>query len=233
MASDAEEYIEAYVRQRFFREEDEDENLIRSLPFFATALAVVMASLSLSLPRLAGYHGRLGYLPSALAGGALLAALAAVVCLTLAFWPRKHLSPAGEGEIVQFADAVRAYNAGAAPDLAGPALETAVIGSIRAFLLPQLVEATEANRARNRKAKAWRGLALLAVTGSLLFNLALLTTIFIPPLGNSDVRSPADPAARPGQPAVLEPVGRARDAGPAADAAGAARRLGVSPPARQ
>lgn len=241
MAS-VEEYIEAYVRQRFFREEDEDENLIRSLPAFATALAVVIASLSLSLPRLAGYHGRLGGAPFALALCALLGALGAVACLTLTFWPRRHLGPATESEIVGFADAARAYHAERSPDLAGPALEDAVRDDVRAFLLPQLVEATEVNRARNRRAKAWRGLALVAVTISLLFNLALLATIFIPLPGDRDAQADSGLASLPGQP--LAPRGadhagdvragdaRAGDAGAAPDAAGAARRLGLPAPPR-
>ena len=232
MAS-AEEYIEAYVRQRFFREEDEDENLIRSLPFFATALAVVIASLSLSLPRLPGYNGWLGAAALVLAACALLAALGAVACLTLAFWPRKHLSPASESDIVRFADAVRAYNAETSPGATGQALEGALTNDIRGFLLPQLVEATEANRARNRKAKAWRGLALLGVTASLLFNLALLATIFIPLPGGKDAQAAHGSTALPGPSSVSRPADCPRDAPPAPDAAGAARRLGVPAQTRQ
>jgi hypothetical protein len=164
------------------------------LPFFATALGLIVASLNYSVTQLPSWRAVLTYcgrLPAIgwhvipCAWSVLLAgfSLATVVCLSgfilfylaLATRRRGYTRVGPESMIVARTRALHAYYA--SKGMSGDALDTAVGNDVRAELLDPFSAAVEANRAVTLRRYHYRALAVACLLWSLLF--ALLGTTFV------------------------------------------------------
>jgi hypothetical protein len=176
--SGLQEYVEQVVREGFVREADQDENVMRSLPFFATSLSLLATVFGLMHATLC----RPASSALALCVDAATFALGACIALSVAFLIRAVRSrifsyPMPETEFVEYAArVVEAYRCGA-PSGGPAALEAAVLAEIRAVRIQQLAEAAEANRANNLERNRARGLALTALIAAIAFAFLLLGLI--------------------------------------------------------
>lgn len=140
------EYVEQVVRDGFVREAEADENVMRSLPFFATTLGPLAAVLGL-------LHGGLCRPVRSSLGVPLIAVAACVgVCVALAVGfllqavrARAFRYPMLEGAFVRYAAAMARSHRDAGAD--APA--EAALSELRATRIQQLAEAAEANRRNN------------------------------------------------------------------------------------
>jgi hypothetical protein len=183
--------------QDFYRQEvGAEEDIHRTLPFFATALGLIVASLNYSATQLPSRRAIL----TACARGAppildwtvvpcAWSALLAGVCLLfvvglsgtvlwylgLATRKRDYLRAGPEQMILERARELHSFHAGTGVD--GDRLDMAVMIDIRAQLLETFAEVVPANREVSSLRYRYRARAVLCLLWSLFF--ALLATILV------------------------------------------------------
>lgn len=170
--SKLQEYVEQVVRDGFMREAEGDENVMRSLPFFATALGLLATVLGL-------LHGSLCRPGRSVLSFMLLGAAACLgVCIALAVGfllqavrARTFRYPMAESTFVHYAATVAAAHRRA------DASEAAAVAEVRATRIQQLAEAAEANRRNNRDRAQARARALAALIAAIAFAFLLLALI--------------------------------------------------------
>lgn len=188
------EYLEKYAADGFKRESDQEENVVRSLPFFATSFGVLLAFLSLAR----GAMPTWSFAPLPLAAYALLALI--LISLLLLIWflfqavrPRDFEYPMREAALVEYAKKLSGYyeqgdSTAAVSNVEGSAeptgtatdaaiLERAVVEDLRAAVLTQLATAAEISRGNNTKRLAARAGAFITLMTALIFALLLFVVI--------------------------------------------------------
>jgi hypothetical protein len=172
------EYVETIVSEGFEREIEQEENIVRSLPFCATSLGILAAALSLILPALC---------PPArdvftIVTYGLLATLGCTFLVLFFYlfrsvWPRRVAYPINGTDLLSYADKLRAYYAKseAAPEI----VESAMIADIREIRIQQIAEATRWNRKRNVPRLRARDRAITVLIFSVLLAFFLLGIIFL------------------------------------------------------
>lgn len=142
------EYLEKILEASFKREFEQDENVVRSLPFFATALGVIVAIFSQIITRMpAPETGAAGIVNIMLAGAA--GAFTWVLwCLFQIVRVREYKVPPDEQKLVAWAEALRAYYAkqGKTPAQA----EKAATSDLRNRMIAAYAESAVHNREVNR-----------------------------------------------------------------------------------
>jgi alpha-beta hydrolase superfamily lysophospholipase len=181
MASKTQDFLESFLRERHRREMDEEENIIRSLPFFATSLGALVAALGLANQR--GGALSLAERPVAtlMAWGIILSTSVALLSLLMSLiGVTAMLEIARETELIEYADRLReeasARHARPQDDQVSARIDEEVLIALRGAVLQQLAEAAEAGRQQNRVRKRWRGSALVALICALTLTFALLAT---------------------------------------------------------
>lgn len=163
------EFLEKVFEAAFKREFDQDDNIVRSLPFFATALGLVVAIFSQVIVRLPP--------PSSVAGVVFLTILAVATgsflnilwCLFQIVRARDFKLPPNEEKLLEWSDELMAYHtkrwrsAKKAEDLA--------IKDVRRRVVEAYAEAAVDNRASNRhkfryRAQGFVNLVLLIALAS-------------------------------------------------------------------
>jgi hypothetical protein len=172
------EYVEAIVSEGFERELEQEESIVRSLPFCATSLGILAAALSLILPALC---------PPASDGFTIITygLLATLGCSVLvvffylfrSVWPRRVAYPMNGADLLSYADKLRAYYAKSksAPEI----VELAMIADIRETRIEQIAEATQWNRKRNVPRLRARDRSITGLIFSILLAFLLLGIIFL------------------------------------------------------
>lgn len=174
------DYVEAVVKDGFRHELEQDENVIRSLPFFATSLGLLATVLSvtradLCLPDRGPFSLALGIVLGLLG----LSVTATLVFLFRAISPRRFAYPMQGTDFVAYAaGVVEAYRAGQEDggDEAVP-LEKLALAEVRATRIQQLAEATEVNRRNNLARNGARAVALTALLAAITSAFLLFATI--------------------------------------------------------
>jgi len=107
---DLDEYLEKIVEAAFKREFEQDENVVRSLPFFATALGLVVAIFTQIAPRITGLSPVAGYVAGLLLVLAAAVFLGILWCLFQIVRAREFKIPPDEEALVAWArDLVEFY----------------------------------------------------------------------------------------------------------------------------
>jgi hypothetical protein len=210
------EFLESTFKDSFKRELEVDENVARTLPFFAATLALAATLFRYVLPQLPKLT--LSWISLTLHG--LL--VAGGVCLAVILWTlfqavrvREYRIPPRETELATWQEELRAYYRGL--KLTPATVETRVLADLRSRMILEYAEAAEHNRAANAPKVAARafGFTMLVVMLSIAF--LMIGIMFVvqrvsqpPPSGAPRVAACQTIAAPPG------PV--------ACDAAGAAAR---------
>ena len=169
----------------FYRQEvGATEDVHRSLPFFGTALGIVIAALAYAAGRLPKfydislYSGRIAFTVSGLL---LLLAVAEAACvlvwISLAIGRRDYQRIAPETTLRDQFEALRAYYG--RQGLTGAQQDTEILQDMRQALLDSYAEVTPVTRRINQERYRYRALASSHLIRSLIWALGATTVIFV------------------------------------------------------
>ncbi len=102
------DYLEKLFGDAYRKEIDQEENVWRSLPFFAATLALQLAGLAQIRDWVGDARGWLFWVALALLLSAALATLAALVFLAQSIWPARFRYVTGEPTLQDYVEEVRA-----------------------------------------------------------------------------------------------------------------------------
>lgn len=225
----ADEYLESVFKEAFKRELEVDENVARTLPFFAATLALVVTLYGYATTKLPAFE--LGFLSLLLhllllAGAACLAGV--VYSLFQAVRAREYRIPPKETEQIAWAEGLKAFYAD--QGMNPVAADDKVASDLRARMLVEFAEGVEHNRAANApklKARAQGFTLLVAALGIAFLMIAIIfTTDRLGPAGQP--REPHEQPPRQKHAADAAATVGAAPAAAAAQAAGASGRREVS-----
>ena len=210
MATDPEiDYLEKLFGEAYRREIDQEENVWRSLPFFAATLALQLAGLAQIRDWVGGAGGWPFWLSLSLLAAAALATLAALVFLAQSILPARFRYVASELELQSYLETVRA-TAVANGSSAEDATQAAVLAA-RTVMIQQYALGASSNRLINQGRANRRTRAGLATLASVLAVLVLVGLVVVSNLHGRGTASSARPdgtgrrdAVQPGS-APLEP----------------------------
>ncbi len=172
------EYVERLVAEGYRRELDQDENVVRSLPFFATSLGVLATAIGLARPAIGPFE----WSAMSVAIHAALVATALAILLVLLFLvaatrPRRFETIMEEGALIEFRASLEEYymasGAGAAT------LEEAVTADLREEVTQQLARAAAVTRRNNLARLKARGRAVLALLVAIFLAFVILGLILV------------------------------------------------------
>src|ERR1700730_10149362 len=145
---DASEYLETIVAEGYKREIDQEENVIRSLPFVAAALAVLVTLLGFAKSYIPGYE--LSPYPQFVFAILLLRGVAVFLSIGFLFIvviPREFRYLARSEDHLAYAQSLRDYYDTLSPAL--PNIERAIIEDLRAFIIDQYAVGTSHSQRNN------------------------------------------------------------------------------------
>lgn len=227
------EYLEKIVADAFKREFDQEENVVRSLPFFATSLGILASAVAFARPALC--PPVLQPFSVAIYLSLVLLALAIITVFWFLFQavkPRKFQYPMGERDLLHYAEQLSNFYASDEQDATPENLETAIVDDLRDAVTTQMATAAEASRTINFARLGSRAKALVALILTILLAFVVLALILI-----RDTIASGECHARPEQSDSSAPRSqdgkrpdngpRAAQTSPAPDAPGSEGRVGV------
>ncbi len=169
------DHIEKTFADAYRKEIDQEENVWRTLPFFAATLALQLAALFQIVERLPVRLTTAWWLAGAcgtVIGGATVVALC---FLALSIYPAKFRYIAPEPELLVYAsDLMHDEYLDAEGPLDDP---FSALATLKSALAQQYADATHHNRMINQRRAKWRSVAGLATLASVIATLALVVTI--------------------------------------------------------
>ncbi len=187
------DHLEKTFVESYRKELDQEENVWRSLPFFAATLALQVAALAQVRDWLGATAGLVGWTAAVLLLLAAGATLAALLFLAWSILPTELRYVAREPDLLRYAEAVRAC---AEADGATPGAASATAhAAVRATLVEQYALATDHNRTVNQRRAARRNRAGLATLCSVLLFMALVALAVVSGVVPPGPRSPDRPNA--------------------------------------
>lgn len=219
----ADDYIEKLVAEAYKRESDQEENVFRSLPFFATTFGVLGTAIGLARPAI----GHLDGSPIAVSLYALLALIGVVTAAGLFFLfqairRRDFVNPMRESDLLLYRKELEAFYV--KTEAPAGTVDAAIAADIQEAIVAQLAQATETTRRNNllRLQARSRAATALIVAISLVFALmGLILTRDATEVGATNVGSTTRSAGTPGSAGDQGSRDRASDpkTDPAGDAA--------------
>ena len=168
------EYVEKLVADAYKRELDQEENVFRSMPFFATTFGVVATAIGLARPAIGPLDGT----PAAICIYLLLAATFLATAAGLAFLfqavrARKFEMPMGDHDLIAWRKKLESFYAEAGES--EEATNAAIMADLRDDMTRQLATATALARANNLSRNQARGRA----AGALIIAIGLVFALFL------------------------------------------------------
>lgn len=171
------DHLEKTLADAYRKEIDQEENIWRSLPFFAATLALQLAAVVPAMGHLPPYHSGAWWdalLAAAIAG---VATLAALLFLAVSIYPARFRYIAPEPDILDYAvgldsDERRTRTAGAAEP-------NDALAILKETLARQYAIAAHNNRQINQRRALWRSIAGLATLASVVATLWLVVTVML------------------------------------------------------
>jgi len=214
MTTDAElDYLEKLFGDAYRKEIDQEENVWRTLPFFAATLALQLAGLAQVRDWVGGVQGWLYWLSLTLLGATALATFAALLFLAESIWPARFRYVTREPDLQDYLEKVRAGEV--AGGGTGDVATLVAIRAARAVMVQQYALAAAHNRVLNQRRANRRTRAGLATLASVLAVLVLVALVVVSNLHGHESSSSAAGQDRGGQRLSVEP-------GPAPSQPGAA-----------
>ncbi len=171
------DHIEKTLADAYRKEIDQEENVWRSLPFFAATIALQLAALFQIVERVPPRESEAWSVAVACAAVSGGSTVIAILFLAVSILPAKFRYIAPEPELLAYAeDLARDELDAAAGGVAGAA---AAVDVLKTALARQYAVATHGNRRINQRRGLWRSLAGLATLVSVLATLALVATIAV------------------------------------------------------
>lgn len=171
------DYLERLFGEAYRKEIDQEENVWRSLPFFAATLALQLAGLAQIRDWVGGAAGWPFWLSLALLAAAALATLAALVFLAQSIWPAKFRYVTSELELQTYLETVRT-TAVASGSSADQATQAAVLAA-RTVMVQQYAIGASSNRLINQGRANRRTRAGLATLASVFAVLVLVGLVVV------------------------------------------------------
>jgi hypothetical protein len=220
------EYIEKLVADAYKREADQEENVFRSMPFFATTFGVVATAIGLARPAIGPFDSTTAsWIVHMLLAAVFLATAAGLFFLTQAIKLRSFKLPMTESALIVWRDDLeRFYRESAEP---AAAVGAAIVTDLRDAMTTQIAEATEVTRRNNLRRIEARGRAVTSLVAAIALVFALFATILVrdsgailrhvtdtsgEPVAPRSVVGPGDPD-RPLDPEAARPADANRGAG--------------------
>jgi hypothetical protein len=200
-------HIEMTFADAYRREIDQEENVWRSLPFFAATLALELAALFQLITRLPPFETKAGWASLALLAmtGALM--FAALCLLAACIAPARFRYVSREPLLLRYTDAL--IRAEQAPENQGRDDRVDALAILKRELAHQFSVAADHNRRINKQRGLLRAVAGLAVVGSVLSVLLLVAVTFayyIPKMSDTgDGHGPAHAVTSPNRPPAPAP----------------------------
>jgi len=204
MADPLLDYLEQAFGAAYRQEIDQEENVWRSLPFFAATLALQITGLAQIESWMAAIQGWMLWATMGLLSAAGAATLAALVFLAFSVWPADFRRVAPETEFLAYAEDVRAETERSAPAAADPD-DVALIAlqAVKATLARQYALAVDSNRLVNVRRAKWRSRAGLATLASVFAVLVLVGLVVLSNVHGHAQQQPGE-SDRPGAAGVTE-----------------------------
>lgn len=182
---DANEYLEKMLAENYQREIEQEENVVRSLPFVAAALAVLVTIASFVKSYIPAYSTNaytisIYVLVFSFSGAVLLV----IWFLLVAVYPRHFLYLASSQELYNYVENLRDYynQLGTPPDDA----QTLIVEDVRIFMIEQYTLGSTQNQANNvaRGAARSRAFTSLVLALGLAFLIAAIISVHEATKGN-------------------------------------------------
>ena len=204
MTTDAElDYLEKLFGDAYRKEIDQEENVWRTLPFFAATLALQLAGLAQVRDWVGGARGWLFWLSLALLGAAALATFAALLFRAESIWPARFRYVTREPDLQDYLEKVRAGEI--ASGSTNNDATVAAIRAARAVMVQQYALAAAHNRVLNQRRANRRTRAGLATLASVLAVLVLVALVVVSNLHGHEGLSSTAGRDRTRQPALVKP----------------------------
>lgn len=166
------DHLERLLSDAYRKEIDQEENVWRSLPFFAATLALQMAALFQIVERLPP-RGTPVWWAALLCGGLTgLSTVTAVAFLAGSIFPARFRYLVGEAELVRYAETLNETER-----LAPETMDALV--TLKTTLVRQYAAAIENNRGINQRRSLWRSVAGMAMLTSVLSTIGLVITVAV------------------------------------------------------
>lgn len=201
------EYLEKLFGDAYRREIDQEENVWRSLPFFAATLALQLAGLAQIRDWVGDAQGWLFWVALVLLLAAAMATLAALVFLAQSIWPARFRYVTSEPELQDYVEKVRATAVAGGSDQDDATLTA--VAAARTVMVQQYAVSASNNRLLNQRRANRRTRAGLATLASVFAVLVLVAFVVVSKLHGHDHPS----IAGDGRPGAVQP-------GPPADQPG-------------
>jgi hypothetical protein len=176
---DANEYLEKIVAENYKREIDQEENVVRSLPFVAASLAVLATIISFSRSYVPDYtfdvYTSIVYV---LILGFGISIVAVIGFLFLAVVPRAFHYLARPDDLQNYAAGLRTYYE-QQPDITPENIEKGIVYDVRQTMIDQYVNGAINNQAINVSRSSARARAFTALVAALGFAFLALGTISV------------------------------------------------------
>jgi hypothetical protein len=170
-------YIEHTLALSYGKEIDQEENVWRSMPFFAAILALQVTALVQIINKFPHPVTVFGVVSSGLLGSAALLDIVALGFLCLSIWPRKFRYVASEPDLLAYAQELIRDEAEGAADEAEDKPEIALV-TLKWELARQYAVGAAYNRQINKARERWRSRAGLAIVFSVLVTFFLVGTTY-------------------------------------------------------
>jgi len=168
------DHIEKTLADAYRKEIDQEENIWRSLPFFAATLALQLAALFQIVDRLPR-EGTVTWSSIVWIAIAALATLTALGFLSASIFMARFRYIAPEPELLNYAEGLDSDESQAATDRREGAVDAVTV--LKKALARQYAIATHHNRQINQRRALWRSIAGLATLASVLATLFLAATV--------------------------------------------------------
>lgn len=168
------DHTERTLAEAYRKELDQEENVWRSLPFFAATLALQLAALFQIIERFPPPGTPAWNFAAGSASLSGASSLVALLFLAASIFPARFIYIAPEPELLDFASRLEH----GPPGGAGTSPVDAV-GALKTTLSRQYAVATNHNRQINQRRARWRSIAGLGTLMSVIAILALVSTIAV------------------------------------------------------
>ncbi len=169
-------YIEKTLADSYRKEIDQEENVWRTLPFFAATLALQLAALFQIIDKLPDLTVWTGWLSVALLGAAGIMTMVALSFLAASIYPAKFEYVAKEPALLAYAMAL----IGDEQDPEGQSRDDSFSAPItlKHEVARQYAQAADHNRQVTKRRQRWRAIAGLAALGSVAITVFLVGTTY-------------------------------------------------------
>jgi hypothetical protein len=221
--SKTQDFLFEFSRRSYEREEQGNDAILRTLPFFATSLGALLAGLAVMGGRIESLPPDRVPLAYELLGLVLILALVAIVCIGVAVvFTRDALLIASAIQVVERAQELNVLHNGANPSATEAAIDDMVLFDLRVGLIQEMSIAAVENRLANVSRMRWLKSAIAALTASLIVAFVTMFGLLASSgtrtdHGKNQTNAVANRATQPGNGA-----GREQGAAPATDVGAAA-----------